>query len=192
MSATGSHHALGKPLGAGDAVGGEGSQATRAGGNRARCCRCSARAKGLSNPLCPGSSGLSLGAAARPQALLTAGCPLSPLHSWHQGRARPPLSPGAEGEHGETGTEARGRAEASSALARVRWASLLGGVVSASPAPRHLRATSAEHVQKLLRWQRGSAELLHPTKQALPLDSLLGSPMRVFLCHSVPCQLIWG
>nr|XP_047904238.1 uncharacterized protein LOC125180097 [Anser cygnoides] len=37
---------------------------------------------------------------------------------WHQGRARPPLSPGAEGEHGETGTEARGRAEASSALAR--------------------------------------------------------------------------
>ncbi|XP_010004131.1 PREDICTED: TRIO and F-actin-binding protein [Chaetura pelagica] len=44
--------------------------------------------------------------------------PAEETEGWHESRGYPPLSPGAEGEHGETGTDPSACAEASSALAR--------------------------------------------------------------------------
>ncbi|KAM6321195.1 TRIO and F-actin-binding protein [Aegotheles albertisi] len=57
--------------------------------------------------------------------------PVEGTERWHESRGHPPLSPGAEGEHRETGTDPSTCAEANSALARDRemtrlWDNTLG------------------------------------------------------------------
>lgn len=128
--------------------------------------------------------------------MLTTSCPLSLPHSWHESRGYPPLSPGAEGEHRETGTDPSACAEANSSLARVRWGSLVVWVILVSPSPQPFNATSAGHIQKVLRCKGGSAETLSLHKGgSLPKEHVrfaLGSPMQTFLCCFLPCPLVLG